>query len=373
MKTSNGVDKKINFVTVLTERTENTKNSGAQKMGNSVQIRFWGVRGSVPAPITSKDIHSKMMAALSQYQNHLASVANGKAKSVEEFLAGLENKSPFTHGGNTSCVEVRFKDQIIVLDMGTGLRLLGNSLIPQMFKDSALGVTFLLSHVHWDHIQGLPFFAPLYINKGSGIHNVWRFYGGTNWQRTAETCIATQMDSPTFPVSWREIEKITGSIECGDMYDRKLLRLDTGVDVLAGKLNHPQETYGFRLSFPGEVTVAYTPGNGPYNPLFPDPRLVTLARGADVWITDCQFTQAQYEGEKGAGGVPRHGWGHSYPEAVAKTAVMAEVKTVVLFHHDPSSSDEKITEMAAHTQECIKGMGGGSTVVAAWEGLEIKI
>ena len=81
----------------------------------------------------------------------------------------------------------------------------------------------------------------------------------------------------------------------------------------------------------------------------------------------------QYEGDKNEGGVVRHGWGHSYPEAVAKTAVMAEVDTVVLFHHDPGSSDEKIAQMVVHTQNLVNEMGGTSKVIGAWEGLELSL
>ena len=105
------------------------------------------------------------------------------------------------------------------------------------------------------------------------------------------------------------------------------------------------------------MVVAYTTDNEPYNPAEPDPRLIRLTKGAKIWITDYQYTKDQYEGKKEAGGVPRHGWGHSYPEAVAEAAVMAEVETVVLFHHDPGSSDEKIAQMVVHTQNLVKERG----------------
>ena len=334
---------------------------------SQVNIRFWGVRGSIPAPITAREVKAKKIAVLHKY---LAALERGEKLSPEEFGDMNEAIAPSTYGGNTSCVEVRFGDQIFVLDMGTGLRPLGNSLFGEMLRKKGLEITFFLSHVHWDHIQGLPFFGPLYMNKEVGVENKWNFYGGTNWQKTAETCLKGQMDPPTFPVSWIEIEKITESIAYDGMYDMKVVR--TGdVQVCFGKLNHPQETYGSRLVFPDGKVVAYTTDNEPNDPLSPDPRLKRLAMGADIWITDCQYTKPQYEGVEG--GVPRHGWGHSYPEAVAKTAVEAEVKHVVLFHHDPSSSDERIKQIEQHTQKLISDMGGKSKVTAAWEGLELTV
>ena len=156
------------------------------------------------------------------------------------------------------------------------------------------------------------------------------------------------------------------------VYDWKSSATD-GLQITFGKLNHPQETYGTRFVFPDGKDIAYTTDNEPFDPNIPDPRLLRLAKGADIWITDCQYEKDQYHGK--FGGVPRHGWGHSYPEAVAATAVQAEVKTVVLFHHDPESSDEKIRSVQDQTQDLIDGMMGGKgiKVIAAYEGLQLKL
>ena len=259
--------------------------------------------------------------------------------------------------------------------MGTGLRPLGNSLIPETFKKSGLEASFILSHVHWDHIQGLPFFAELHFKEELlDLKNRWHFIGGTGWQKTAEECLAGQMAYPLFPVTWTEIQKTTYQMTFDDMYDGKKMQIGAnGVLGRFRKLFHPQETYGTRLEFPNGKVVAYTTDNEPFDPLCPVEPLLWLAKNANVWITDCQYTKGQYEGKREDGGVPRHGWGHSYPEAVAKTAVMAEVETVVLFHHDPGSSDEKIAQMVVHTQNLINEMGGASKVIGAWEGLELTL
>lgn len=312
---------------------------------SQAKVKFWGVRGSVPAPITSEDI----------------------AEKVKRGIVTV----PWTYGGNTSCVEVRYGDDIFIIDLGTGLRPLGNSLFPDMFRNGGLDITFILSHLHWDHIQGLPFFGPLYVNKGRGIKNSWHFYGGTTWQKTAEICLRGQMDPPTFPVSWEEINKITHSITFSYVHDLMLTETKSGVQVDFGKLNHPQETYGSRFIFPDGKVLAYTTDNEPYDPKIPDPRLLRLAKDADIWITDCQYMKAQYDGAEG--GVPRHGWGHSYPEAVAETAVKAGVKKVLLFHHDPASKDDRILSAQHYTQSLISEMGSGTQVIAAYEGLELEL
>lgn len=339
----------------------------------SLQVKFWGVRGSVPSPLTSQDVEDKLKDVSMEFAEFVLKLS-GPILGLNKFLEDYIPLVPFwlrgTYGGNTSCVEVRAGDTRIVLDMGTGLRALGQSLLDEMFQNKGLKVTFLLSHVHWDHIQGLPFFAPIYTNKETGICNSWTFYGGTDWQKNAEICLRGQMDPPVFPVSWREIQKITAHISLEDVYDMKTFKVGD-VSVRTRKLNHPQETYGWRLEYEGRV-ITYTTDNEPYgDPLYPDPRLLELARDADLWITDCQYTMDQYNGSRG--GVARHGWGHSYPEAVAHTAIAGGVKRIILFHHDPASSDKHIHEMEEHTRKIVASFGGKSYVTAAHEGLEINV
>ncbi len=336
-------------------------------MTEKVKVKFWGVRGSIPTPLTLEDVEEKIVKAVASYQNLSC------ATSFDKFFKKYKEKGPSTYGGNTSCVEVRYGNHIFALDMGTGLRSFGNSLFPEMFRQNGIKMHFFISHVHWDHIQGLPFFGPLYINKETGVHNEFQFFGGTDWQKNAETCLRGQMDPPNFPVSFRELMKIT-QMDFEDLYDMMNFsvigyRSDEIVKVIFRKLNHPQETYGMRLKFPNGKILAYTTDNEPFDPAKPDPRLVSLAKGADIWITDCQYTRQVYNGE--VGGLCRHGWGHSYPEAVAKTALEAEVKKVLLFHHDPGSSDEQILGIENKTKELLGDFN--VQVQAAYEGLEINL
>ena len=346
----------------------------------SMRAKFWGVRGSIPAPLTNADVVAMVLQYLKDLRDTLGKAWDGLETQddisafFDRYLGALAASPPvLTHGGNTSCVQVNYQrngvDHNFVLDMGTGLRLLGNSLMKRMFAEKGLDITFLLSHIHWDHIQGLPFFAPLYINKETGIQNRWHFFGGTDWQKRGEIVLQGQMDPPTFPVSWQEIRAITHRIKFHSVYDRMSFTR-YGVQVVSRKLNHPQDTFGYRIVSPEGGIIAYTTDQEPYAPNTPAPALVDLARDADIWITDCQYSQDVYNGTKG--GVARQGWGHSYPEAVAATAVQAKVRNVLLFHHDPGASADSIDALVDQTQELVKAAGGTTKVSAAYEGLELE-
>ncbi|OGZ09648.1 MAG: hypothetical protein A3D67_01040 [Candidatus Lloydbacteria bacterium RIFCSPHIGHO2_02_FULL_51_22] len=339
----------------------------------SVKVKFWGVRGSVPSPITADVVEKKVRNALKLYAERADTSLDSPAEIIDAVIADLKRQQPFTYGGNTSCVEVRDGKNTFILDMGTGLRPFGDSLFPEISKNKGISVHFITSHVHWDHIQGLPFFGPLYQNKETGILNTWFFLGGTRWQKTAIECLRGQMDPPTFPVEWGEIKTLTHRIAYRGVHNGLVFPVSDGPTLTFRKLSHPQETYGVRFEFPGGPVIVYATDNEPNDPREPEPNLLTLAKDADVLIIDCQYTRGQYSGLPAEGGVSRRNWGHSYPEAVAETALQAKAKHVVLFHHDPASSDEKITEMRAHTEKLIRDGGGTQQVTAAWEGLELTV
>lgn len=325
-----------------------------------LKVKFWGVRGSVPSPLTAADLNQKMSSLFEEF-------VEGKYTDWEDFLKQQPFWKKATYGGNTSCVEVLCDDTRIVLDMGTGLRPLGKSLIPEMLTNKGLNITFLLSHIHWDHIQGIPFFGPLYVNKEMGIANHWHFFGGTKYMETAEMALSGQMDPPNFPVSWKEISEIS-DLSTNHVYDCKNFVVGPDIYIKTRKLNHPQETYGWRIKYKN-IIIAYTTDNEPFDPRRSDPRLVELAKDADLWITDCQYTHDIYHGADGSS--TKYGWGHSYPEAVAATAAEARVKKTILFHHDPAASDQDIALIEYLTQIQMRMYAWKSEVQAAYEGLEI--
>src|SRR3989344_9473533 len=118
-------------------------------------IKFWGTQGSIAGGLVAKDVDNKIRTALAEF-------AKTPGQNIDEFMAQYAASAPFTYGSNTSCVEVTYEGLRYVFDLGTGARPLGNSLFPEMFRKGGLNVVFVVSHLHWDHIQGLPFFGPLH-------------------------------------------------------------------------------------------------------------------------------------------------------------------------------------------------------------------
>jgi phosphoribosyl 1,2-cyclic phosphodiesterase len=237
-------------------------------------------------------------------------------------------------GGNTSCVEVVAGATRIVLDAGTGLRGLGEQLMRTPTAGDTHKTTILLSHVHWDHIQGLPFFTPIYV-PGFEIDVI----SGPNGFMPLIEVLRRQMSPPFFPVAF---DDLPSRLTAGDA--RPNTSFEVGeVTVTMAKLNHPDPVYGFRLDWCG-TSVVYATDTEHYSCV--DPALCKLAQGADVLIYDSQYTPEEYRGEIGPSKV---GWGHSTFEAAAELARMAEVSQLVLFHHDPRRHDadvERIEERA---------------------------
>ncbi len=273
----------------------------------TMTVRFWGVRGSVASP-------------------------------------GPETARV---GGNTSCVEIVAGSSRIVLDAGTGLRRLGNELL----KQGAVDVTLLLSHVHWDHIQGLPFFAPLY-SPATRVHVV----SGANGTPTRDI-LRRQMSAPTFPV---DLHEVPASLSYLEVRDRQ--RFVAGeAEVTVAKANHPDQVYAYRVEHRGR-SVVYATDTEHFRCV--DPRLASLARNADVLIYDAQYLPTESVGE---GGMSRVGWGHSTWEAAVELARAAGVGKLVLFHHDPSRTDDAVEIIEATAQDHF------ADTVAAREGMSLAV
>lgn len=236
-------------------------------------------------------------------------------------------------GGNTSTVEVVAGGRRVVLDAGTGLRDLGQRLAA---RGEGQDLTLLLSHYHWDHIQGLPFFAPLYqpstrleiVGQRCGLHGV-------------REALEHQMTAPVFPVRLSDVPATlaTREVAPGDAFSVG----DVRVRVVGG--NHPGGVLAYRLDL-GDVSLVYATdtehGAGV------DPELRALAEGATLLIYDAQYTVDEYAG---AGGRPaRVGWGHSTNVAAAALARAAGVSSLALFHHDPSRDDVGVLALEAATR-----------------------
>jgi len=247
---------------------------------------------------------------------------------------------------------VRIGDDIIVLDAGTGLRLLGQSLLAE-FKGRPLNLTLLISHTHWDHIQGLPFFAPIYDARCR-----LRILGGEGARKGLVAALTGQMESTYFPVPF---SKLPSNIEIEELRDFNFAVGNTL--VRAQRANHPGFCVGYRLFSPDGL-ICFFPDTEP-RPGGDDCEMIEFIRDADVLILDSQYSHAEYH---------RHtGWGHGCVEDSVALALRANVKKLVLFHHDPSHDDRFMDDLVRHARALVKKQRGKLRVEAAREGLAIQL
>lgn len=250
------------------------------------------------------------------------------------------------YGGNTSCVEVRLDNgTLLILDAGTGIRKLGQSLLtdPTFHQRGYV----LLSHQHWDHIQGFPFFTPAFLPK-----NDFTFLGQFKFDGRLEEALRGQMEYNYFPVRLDDM----GS----QLHFRELLEEEIeigGATIITRHLNHPQGVLGFRIEADGCVVTYCTDTEHTPNRL--DPKVLELAQNADLFIYDSQYTEDEFP--------KKIGWGHSTWNMGCQLAREAHVKTYCLFHHDPYHNDTFMDQILAQAQRTFPG------TIAATPELEIKL
>lgn len=297
----------------------------------ATRVKFWGVRGSIPVP----------------------------------------GASTVRYGGNTSCVEVRADGEIIVLDAGSGIRPLGIALEKE-FGERPIELALLITHSHWDHIQGLPFFQPAYNGK-----NHIRVLGYEGARAGLGAILAGQMETPFFPIHLRDVP---GNIAIEDL---KEMEFHIGkVRVEAKFLNHPGVCAGYRL-FTSTGSVAFLPDNEPFDMLKLQQadrdqasrddarsyaggerqRLVEFLSGCDLLLIDTQYTDEEYK--------EHIGWGHGSLSSVVSLALDAKVARLMLFHHDPNHDDAMIDNMVERARHLVLESGERLEVEAAREGAEI--
>ena len=306
-----------------------------------MKVKFWGVRGSIPCP------------------------------------------GPTTqkYGGNGACIELRVgkKGRIVIIDAGSGIRELGNSLMKNDLPNGPISADIFLSHTHWDHIMGFPYFVPIYI-PGSKL----KVYGPVTFEEDPlEEVVGGQMKYRYFPVNFGEL---SSNIEYIRLNENPGLDLGDGLKVTTKFLNHPITALGFRFEFEDKVfCTCYD--TEPFRNLFiTDPDhpdydeamavegeevakeqnmlLEKFFEGADLLVYDAQYTEEEFL----AG---RVGWGHSPIEYAIDAAKRGGVKRLALFHHDPDRTDEQIDEMIK--TYCQSGQHGSTEVFFARERDEIEL
>jgi phosphoribosyl 1,2-cyclic phosphodiesterase len=305
-----------------------------------MKIKFWGVRGSIPCP---------------------------GPKTVK-------------YGGNTPCLELRFKDpdRLIIIDAGSGIRELGNNMMTNDHSKKSIRTEIFLTHTHWDHIQGFPFFTPVYI-PGTKL----KVYGPITYEdESIEDVLGGQWAYRYFPVRQGELAAEIEYVDLGE----SLLDLGDGIMLTTKYLNHPVLCLGYRFEYYGKVfctaydtepfhNVFYT---SPSDPAYDEDmvregeqvareenrRIEKFFSGADFLIHDTQYTHKEYEAS-------RIGWGHSSCEHAIAAAKRAGVKRLALFHHDPMRTDAQIDELTKIY--CNPDNSGDTEVFFAREGMEIEL
>lgn len=278
---------------------------------NSLTVSFRGVRGSTPSP------------------------GEGTAR----------------YGGNTSCVEVRAGNHILILDAGTGIRGLGLDLMKE-FEATPIEVALLISHTHWDHIQGLPFFAPAYSAK----HKIRVLAAkGAGW--VVARALRNQMDPIYFPVSF---DSLPGLVPIEELASDDVTLGPFRVRVM--ELNHPGGGDGFRIETKGG-SIAYFPDHEPFEDNSANETLCEFVRDVDLLILDTQYTEAEFQTHRG--------WGHGCLTNSVALALQARVRQLALFHHDPAHNDDQIDSMVESGRNLARLTG--LTVSAASEGETLAI
>ncbi len=282
-------------------------------LSEKIQMTFWGVRGTLPVP----------------------------------------GKRALKYGGNTSCVTLEFsKGEFFILDAGTGIKELSNHIMSS--HSGKLNAKIFVSHPHWDHINALPFFLPLYIPG-----NKFEILGASHAGASMESLISAQMDDIYFPIS---MQQLGSSIHFRDLTQGEYV-VD-GITIKTFLLNHPGNCLGYRFDFHGR-SVCYITDNelfltdSPRYELSYIEKLVNFIEGTDALITDCTYLDDEYPSKVG--------WGHSCVSQVAAMAHQANVKHLYLFHHDPDQDDAKIDLKFAESKSALDKLGSKTIVLAPTE------
>ncbi|MDH4128815.1 MAG: MBL fold metallo-hydrolase [Spirochaetota bacterium] len=311
-----------------------------------MKVRFWGVRGSVPTP---------------------------GPKTVK-------------YGGNTACIEIRGDDdELLIIDAGTGLRELGNFLISNDLPNGPLKLNILLTHTHWDHIQGFPFFGPAYIPS-----SIITFRGPVNAiGKKLDEIVAGQMNYSYFPIKLSELRAQINFVEIREE------SFDIGsFHVSTCYLNHPILCLGYRIMYKNKVIITIY-DNEPYRNIFADTKksnssdfedqiddeaikeaedyvytqnqkILDFASGADLMIYDAQYTSEEFK--------TKIGWGHSTIDHAINAGISTQCKKLALFHHDPVRTDKELDTLQVQTVDKARGLGARHMVVFfARERLEVNL
>jgi phosphoribosyl 1,2-cyclic phosphodiesterase len=326
-----------------------------------VRVDFWGTRGSLPASYTSETIRKKIFRAIKAS----SSLSLRTDEEIEKFIYnGLINKSlPFSaigsYGSNTSCMEINGGEEYILCDAGTGLRDFGNYVL----KSSAQGgqrknnvFNIFISHLHWDHIQGFPFFIPAFI-PGNHVH----IYG---FHKELEQAFITQQEYPYFPVP---LTAMNADIQFTVLEEEKEYEI-AGFHVKGTMQNHPGDSYGYRFEKDGKSIVYSTDSEHKEDAYDDEYNFINFFKDADLLIFDAQYSLLDAISVK-------ENWGHSNNIIAVELSVKANVKHLCIYHNEPTFDDERLDEFLEDTRRYLKIYAETSPLIidVAYDGMQVEL
>jgi len=317
-----------------------------------MKIRFWGVRGSLPTPPSADHFRQKVLELLRRVQG----IDISDREKQKQFLDSLPVLKRQFIGGNTSCVQVNAQDKIFILDMGSGLKRLGNHLQQSTTDDTPLEIHIFISHTHWDHIMGFPFFTPAFLPK---THLVFH-----SPFPDLEERLRAQQDFRFFPV---DLDDMASTKEFNTIPVDETFTID-GVTIRAIEQNHPGASYGYRIESGGKSFVYTT--DSEYKDLSREntQKFTDFFQDADILTFDSQYTLLEAVHHK-------KDWGHSSAIIGIDLCAEANVKKMVLFHHEPENDDETIQSLLdeANQYKSINYPDAPLTLAIGYEGLEFSL
>jgi len=321
-------------------------------------LKFWGTRGSIPAPINPDQVEQKIFFALKTAGERKIDLANPAA--LENFVKDLSLEGS-TIGGNTTCVTIRLGDELIIFDAGSGIRELGDYLMSGDdewvqklgFRQGKGHAYMFFTHTHWDHIQGFPFFKPIHVpGNRFDIYHIHDY---------VPQALARQMEAAFFPL---QFDQIGSSLTFHQLQEGSQIKI-AGAVINNIELKHPGKAYAYRVEADNAITILATDGEYQSLDNMDTLKYRNFYANADVLIFDAMFSVRE--------AFVKEDWGHSSALIGADIASEANVKRLLLFHHDPASTDAEIMQILHETEEYLERQGSPLEVLIAREGLEIKV
>jgi phosphoribosyl 1,2-cyclic phosphodiesterase len=318
-----------------------------------MRVRFWGTRGSLPVALDGARVRRKIVRALLQSNGRRFETEAAIERFIEE---ELDFPTRHGYGGNTACVEIMGGHDYMICDMGSGLRCLGQQLMTECGPDRPQVYNFFMSHLHWDHIMGFPFFPPAYLPG-----NTIRIHG---CHATMEEAFRRQQSDPCFPVHWDHLgAKITViQLQAGQTYDIN------GFRVTAKRQPHHGDSYGYRFEKDGKVVVYSTDAEHNLESEAETQAMIDFYRNANLVIFDAMYSMADMVTIK-------EDWGHSSNTIGVDLCSRARAKHLCLFHHEPVYDDETLHIVLQETirYEEIVREGSALMVSTAYDGFVISV